>query len=255
MMTSSEVTNTFLSITRDWIVLETWKGYQCVPLIETIQMICNMTFLTLTLTWRDLDRKSRSELDLSRSWSIPFEPAWRGKHDGATRISVAFLDQKLWSKNRSQKLTFDDLYWPPFWPEVKNDWYTFVINSDELSNAFFRFSIRPIGAEILGVVTNHPPPVGRGKYRGPVGRGLSMQMPLWQNMPSGYLASYASNTLPISPIVVKFGKYDGCQLCWSQISRRWPDPLGQGQRSRPHGHMFGEVYLSFYLCSFSDFRV
>ena len=54
-------------------------------------------------------------------------------------------------------MTFDDLWWPQFWPEVKNDRYDFVMNSDELSIVFFRLSIRRLGAEIDGGVFKHPP--------------------------------------------------------------------------------------------------
>ena len=43
----------------------------------------------------------------------------------------------------------------------------------ELSNAVFRFVLRCAGAEIEGGVFKHPPPpAGRGKSRGPAGRGL-----------------------------------------------------------------------------------
>ena len=43
---------------------------------------------------------------------------------------------------------------------------------DELSNAVFRSRLRLMGAELEGGRSNAPPPVGGGKSRGPVGRGL-----------------------------------------------------------------------------------
>ena len=50
---------------------------------------------------------------------------------------------------------------------------------------FFRFSIRPIGAEVdgggRGVRTPPPPPVGGGKYEVPVGRGLKGLSHLFQS--------------------------------------------------------------------------
>ena len=46
------------------------------------------------------------------------------------------------------------------------------MNFDELSNAFFRFPIRPIGAELAGGAFRRPPPVGRVSLRPTVGRGL-----------------------------------------------------------------------------------
>ena len=43
----------------------------------------------------------------------------------------------------------------------------------ELSNAVFCFCLRCIEAELEGGAFKRPPPVGGGKSRGPVGRGLT----------------------------------------------------------------------------------
>ena len=47
---SSEVTNRFLQITWDWEELETWKWSQCVCLVNTLGLICNLG-QAVTLTW------------------------------------------------------------------------------------------------------------------------------------------------------------------------------------------------------------
>ena len=49
---------------------------------------------------------------------------------------------------------------------------------DELSIALFGFSLSLLGAELQGGVLNNNPPSGRGKSRGPSGRGLSIFNPL-----------------------------------------------------------------------------
>ena len=64
----------FLSITHDWVKIETWKWCQCVCLVKTDQMMCNMTYLTLTvaLTWGQI---------LNWPWRssyISFKPVSRG---------------------------------------------------------------------------------------------------------------------------------------------------------------------------------
>ena len=70
----------FLSITFDWIKTQTWGWYQCVCLVKTQQLTCNMTYLNhhVTLNWDDL--RSNLKIDLSRSSRICFEPARRGNH-------------------------------------------------------------------------------------------------------------------------------------------------------------------------------
>ena len=46
----TEVTNRFLQITWDWEELETWKWSQCVCLVNTLRLICNLR-QAVTLTW------------------------------------------------------------------------------------------------------------------------------------------------------------------------------------------------------------
>ena len=70
-----------------------------------------------------------------------------------------------------------DLWWPivtSILTLAKNWPNTFVFISYELSNALFRFSLRCLGAELVGCFqTIPPPPACRGKSRQPVGRGLN----------------------------------------------------------------------------------
>ena len=60
-------------------------------------------------------------------------------------------------KNR-KNFTFDDLWWPDLWPEVKNDRSNFVMILDELSNAAYPISLRGPGAELDGGFSITPPP-------------------------------------------------------------------------------------------------
>ena len=46
----TEVTNRFLQITWDWEELETWRWSQCVCLVNTLRLICNLG-QAVTLTW------------------------------------------------------------------------------------------------------------------------------------------------------------------------------------------------------------
>ena len=72
----------------------------------------------------------------------------------------------------SLNLTFDDLWWPQYWPYRKIERNTFVIISYDLSNTFYGFSLRRLGAELERRGLNNPfPPSGGGKSRGPSGRG------------------------------------------------------------------------------------
>ena len=61
----------------------------------------------------------------------------------------------------SLNLTFDDLWWPQYWPERKTYWDSFEMIFDELSNAHFRFVLRRLGAELDGGEGVSRPPAPR----------------------------------------------------------------------------------------------
>ena len=58
----------------------------------------------------------------------------------------------------SLNLTFDDLWWPQYWPERKTDQSSFEMNFEDLSKAYFRFVLRRLGAELDGGRLDAPPP-------------------------------------------------------------------------------------------------
>ena len=94
----------------------------------------------------------------------------------SSRDNGGFLKQCLTTAKKSKNSPFLGPEGHNF--HVGENWLnSFVIIFDEHSNAFFRFSLRPIGAEIDGGSnTPPPPPVGSGKSGVPMGRGLT----LWQ---------------------------------------------------------------------------
>ena len=100
------------------------------------------TWPQVTLIWSNFD------LDFPRSAYIYFDASRREEHDGIRIISLAFLAQKLLAKKHFCPLTIDDdLWWPQYRPERKMDWNGFEM-IDELSNAFSRFSLPRLGAEL-----------------------------------------------------------------------------------------------------------
>ena len=140
-------------------------------------MMYNLTYLghRVTLPWLDL--RSNFDLDLSRSNYTWFDAPWRDKHDGIKIVALPLKLKILSSKNRFGKFWIFDPWWRQFWPEPKNDRNDFEMIFRELSNAVFRFVLRCAGAEIDGGVFKHPPPpAGRGKSRGPAGRGLTFAL-------------------------------------------------------------------------------
>ena len=50
-------------------------------------------------------------------------------------------------------LTFDDLWWPDIWPDLKIDRSSFVMLCDALLNPAYRLSLRGPEAELEGVST------------------------------------------------------------------------------------------------------
>ena len=96
---SSEVTNSFLSITFDREKIQLWAWSHCVCLVKAHRLICNMTYFDLFGSPRDLDLRSNFPLDLSRSTCICFDASRREKHDGVKIIPLSFFVQKLFAKN------------------------------------------------------------------------------------------------------------------------------------------------------------
>ena len=63
----------------------------------------------------------------------------------------------VWQSRKTRQFGHFWLWGPQFWLKRKIDWNSFEIIFEELSNAFFRFSLRLIGAEIDGDI--RPPPL------------------------------------------------------------------------------------------------
>ena len=92
---SNDVTIRFSPISRDRMEIETRKWCQTTWLVEPLQRMCILTYLghDLTLTWPDW--RSNFQIDLSRSKSTCFEPAWRGEHDGVIFIFVSPISKNF----------------------------------------------------------------------------------------------------------------------------------------------------------------
>ena len=96
----------------------------------------------------------------------------------ALAIILSFRNNGGFSKRCLTIAKKNSKIWPVFGPGCHNFdlseklTASFVIIYDEFLTFFFRFSLRPIGAEIDGGVFKQLPPVGGGKSGAPVGRGL-----------------------------------------------------------------------------------
>ena len=102
-------------------------------------------------------------------------------------VRRALTRQTRWYQNRCSTIKIKDFivekpFWKilEFWPLVTSiltwakKWPKWFRNDFSRAFAVFRFVLRCAGAEIDGGVFKHPPPpAGRGKSRGPAGRGLS----------------------------------------------------------------------------------
>ena len=133
----------------------------------------NWTYLGHRVTLPELDLRSNFDLDLSRSNYTWFDAPWRDKHDRVTTVALSFKTNTLSSKTHFGQIWPFDLWWPQFWPELKNDRSSFRIIFPELSNYVFCFVLRCAGAELdRGCSNTPPPPSGGGKSRCPLGRGL-----------------------------------------------------------------------------------
>ena len=137
-------------------------------------MMYILTYLGHQITLTYLDLRSNFDLDLSRSDYTSFDASWRDKHDRVKITVLSFETKKLLSKNYFGPIWPFDLWWPQFWPELKNYRNCFRMIFYEIWNAVFRFALRCAGAEIDEGCSTPPPPAGGGKSRGPLGRGLIM---------------------------------------------------------------------------------
>ena len=106
---SYEVIFVFLPLTFDRLEIERWGWSKYVSIVQTHRLICNMTYLFLYVTSRDLDLRSNTDIDLSRSICIYFDSSRRQEHDAAKIMSLAFLVQKQFVKNHSHKKLYFDL--------------------------------------------------------------------------------------------------------------------------------------------------
>ena len=109
----------FLPITFDWKEIQRRGWSLCVSLVETLQMICNMTYLGDLNLGLDLDPRSNFDLDLLRSKSIYSDAFRRGKHDGDIADSLPLLGQTLLMKNHPWKtlhVIHEKRYFFLWWP-------------------------------------------------------------------------------------------------------------------------------------------
>ena len=103
----TEVTNRFLQITWDWEELETWKWSQCVCLVNTLRLICNLG-QAVTLTWGQILTLTFQGHAIHVSMRLD-----EAKHDGVKIIALSFQTQKLSLKTVSLKNAV--------WPFVTSD--------------------------------------------------------------------------------------------------------------------------------------
>ena len=126
----------FLRITFDRKEIQTWGWSHCIFLVETHRMICSMIYLgdlvTLTKIWPKFKYWPWTfEVKKYIFWLVSArETRWCHR-----RFSIFFV-QKLFAKNYSWHLTFNDLWWPEYWPEWKTKQNNFIWNLSELSIAF-----------------------------------------------------------------------------------------------------------------------
>ena len=121
---SPEVTNNLLPITFDRDEIETRKWHQCVCLIESHRLVCNMTHRYLLRSPCDLDLKSNFEIDLPRSWCMCFDAPWREKYDGIKINALSFIAEK----NIRNKKRFPRQQ--PFWPLMTSGASTIDLSSN-----------------------------------------------------------------------------------------------------------------------------
>ena len=118
---SLEVTNSFLPITSEPNEIETCDCCHCVCLCKAHRMMYNLTYLGYRVTLPWLDLRPNFDLDLSRSNYTWFDAPLRDKHDRFTIVVLSFKIKTLSSKNHFGQIWPFDVWWPQFWPELKND--------------------------------------------------------------------------------------------------------------------------------------
>ena len=113
--------------------------------------MCNMTYLGKHVTWRDLDLRSNSDIDLLM-WTCKYFDAFRRGKQDAAKIASSFISSKVISKNSFCKKRCFDLSWPlqpnplklgPFW------WHFSERTVKELSSAVFRGFLPIIHSEVI----------------------------------------------------------------------------------------------------------
>ena len=148
----------FVLITWDTNEIDTWDWCHCVCIRKAHRMMYNLTYFGHRVTLPCVDLRWNFDLDLSRSNYTWFDAPWRDKHDRVTMVVLSFKTKTLSSKNHFGQIWPFDLWWPQFWPELKNDRSSFRMIFPELSNAVFRFVLRCAWAEINRGCSNTPPP-------------------------------------------------------------------------------------------------
>ena len=145
---SSEVTEVtrFLQITWDWEELETWKWSQCVCLVNTLRLICNLG-QAVTLTWGQI-------LSLTfQGHAIHVSMRLDEANMMVSKLLLYHFKQRSYHwKTVSLKNAVFDLSWPltlkrlilgEIWRHLSE------IAFQELSFAFFRFGVAIIVPEIM----------------------------------------------------------------------------------------------------------
>ena len=134
----TEVTNRFLQITWDWEELETWKWSQCVCLVNTLRLICNLGHaVTLTFQGHAIYVSMRlDEANTMVSKSLLYHFKHRSYHWKTVSFKNAVFDL-------SWPLTLKRLSLGEIWRQFGERAF------QELSFAFFGFGVAIIVPEIM----------------------------------------------------------------------------------------------------------
>ena len=91
----------------------TWSHYG--QFVKTNRLICNLTLLGHQLTSRSRDLRSNIDIDLQGSTYTYFDASQQKKHNDVRIIALAFLNQKLFTKNYVARLGHK--HWPMTSPD------------------------------------------------------------------------------------------------------------------------------------------